>query len=106
MVNLRKFVRFLLLALSLTIYFGSSAASTQTPSSQVVTSPKPPSNPGSSSATARGEVINKYCITCHSDRLHTAGLTLSGIDAENIGRNAEVWEKILLKLRTGQMPPA
>jgi hypothetical protein len=51
-------------------------------------------------------VFDKYCITCHSQKLHTAGLdleTLGGIYPST--DTAEVWEKIILKLRAGSMPP-
>jgi hypothetical protein len=50
--------------------------------------------------------LQQHCSTCHNDRSRTAGFTLSGLDAAHIGRDAEAWEKILHKLRTGQMPPA
>ncbi|MBA3270691.1 MAG: DUF1592 domain-containing protein, partial [Acidobacteria bacterium] len=32
--------------------------------------------------------------------------TLTGLDTRDLGRDAEVWEKVLHKVRTGQMPPA
>ena len=51
-------------------------------------------------------LLDRYCITCHSERLRTAGLTLETLDLEHVGESAEVWEKVLRKLRTGTMPPA
>jgi hypothetical protein len=50
--------------------------------------------------------INKYCVTCHSDRLKTGGLTLASADLAHPAANAETWEKVVRKLRTGAMPPA
>jgi cytochrome c5 len=50
-------------------------------------------------------LVSKYCVTCHSDRLRTAGLTLEKADAEHVDRNPEIWEKVLRKLRGGMMPP-
>jgi hypothetical protein len=50
--------------------------------------------------------INKYCITCHNDRLKTGGLTLAGADLAHVSANAETWEKVIRKLRTNAMPPA
>ena len=50
-------------------------------------------------------VLDQYCVTCHSDRLQTAGLTLESFEVEHVGRNAEVWEKVVRKLRTREMPP-
>lgn len=58
------------------------------------------------SATAARELLDRYCVTCHSDRLETAGLSLQQIDVANAHEGAEVWEKVIRKLRTGTMPPA
>jgi hypothetical protein len=49
--------------------------------------------------------INKYCVTCHNDRLKTGGLSLAGLDVEHPSANAETWEKVIRKLRTSAMPP-
>jgi hypothetical protein len=49
--------------------------------------------------------INKYCVTCHNDRLKTGGLTLAGLDVEHPSAHAETFEKVIRKLRTGAMPP-
>ena len=62
-------------------------------------------SPVGPTASAPREVINEYCVMCHNDELVTGGLTLSAIDFEDVGRDAEVWEKVLHKFRTGQMPP-
>ena len=51
-------------------------------------------------------VINQYCVTCHNDQLKTAGLSLESINAGNIGEGAELWEKILRKIKVKTMPPA
>ncbi len=58
------------------------------------------------SASAARAFIDTNCVSCHNDRLRTAGLTLSTVDLAEVGSNAELWEKVLHKLRTGQMPPA
>ena len=51
------------------------------------------------------ELLDRYCVTCHNDRLLTGGLTLDGVDLAQVGVNAEVLEKVIHKLRSGQMPP-
>ena len=51
-------------------------------------------------------VLDKYCVTCHSERLHTAGVVLEGIDVANPAANAEVWERVITKLHARSMPPA
>ncbi len=57
-----------------------------------------------SPATYRA-VIGRYCLTCHNENLKTAGLVLSAMDVENVVEGAEVWEKVIRKLRTRGMPP-
>jgi hypothetical protein len=49
--------------------------------------------------------LNQYCFTCHNERSKTGGLALDGLDVSAIGRNAETWEKVVRKLRSGMMPP-
>ena len=50
-------------------------------------------------------LLDKYCVTCHSDRLKTANLSLQGLDLTKVADHAEVWEKVIRKLRAGVMPP-
>ena len=50
-------------------------------------------------------VFDQYCVTCHNEKLHTAGLALDKLDIANPGANAEVWERVIGKLRAGSMPP-
>ncbi|HKB12881.1 MAG TPA: DUF1587 domain-containing protein, partial [Vicinamibacterales bacterium] len=51
------------------------------------------------------EVLNQYCVTCHNGRLKTAGLELDKLDLAQVGNHAAEWEKVVTKLRTGEMPP-
>jgi len=64
-----------------------------------------PSADASTSAPYRA-VLNQYCVVCHNEQLHTAGLVLSKMDVANVPEGAETWEKVIAKLRTGAMPPA
>jgi hypothetical protein len=50
-------------------------------------------------------LFNQYCFTCHNQRSKTAGLALDTLDLSAIGQNAETWEKVVGKLRSGMMPP-
>ena len=50
-------------------------------------------------------MLDRYCVTCHNQRLVTAGLKLDEADVANPGEGAEIWEKVVRKLRTGMMPP-
>jgi Protein of unknown function (DUF1592)/Protein of unknown function (DUF1588)/Protein of unknown function (DUF1587)/Protein of unknown function (DUF1585)/Protein of unknown function (DUF1595) len=51
-------------------------------------------------------VIDKYCVTCHNERLKTAGLMLDKADVGHVGSSPEIWEKVLRKLRAREMPPS
>ncbi len=44
-------------------------------------------------------------MTCHNDRIKTAGLTLASLDLARVGEHPEVWEKVVGKLRSAAMPP-
>ena len=50
--------------------------------------------------------LDQYCVACHNERAKTAGLMLDKISPDRAGENAETWEKVVRKLRTGMMPPA
>ena len=76
---------------------GPQVAHTQTPSS---------SSDPSTAPSQRALLLNRYCITCHNQRTKVAGLMLDGMDLENVGERAEIWEKVVHKLRAGAMPPA
>lgn len=56
-------------------------------------------------APAPRAFLNTYCVGCHNDRLRTSGLSLEKLDAANPAANAETWEKVIGKLRSGSMPP-
>ena len=58
-----------------------------------------------SPASSHRGTLDRYCVTCHNQRLATAGLKLDEADVANPGEGAEIWEKVVRKLRTGMMPP-
>jgi hypothetical protein len=64
-----------------------------------------PQQPAATTAPERA-TLDKYCVTCHNDRLRTGGLSLQQIDLRNVPADTELWEKVVRKLRTGSMPPA
>jgi len=49
--------------------------------------------------------LNHYCVTCHNEKLKTAGLMLDKMDLQDVTANAETWEKVIRKLRANAMPP-
>ena len=58
-----------------------------------------------SAAAASRTLVNQYCTTCHNDRTKAGGLILDGLDPARVGDNAELWEKVVRKLRMRAMPP-
>jgi cytochrome c551/c552 len=55
--------------------------------------------------TASRALFDQYCVTCHNQQLKTAGLTLDKADLNDIPGGAANWEKVVMKLRSGMMPP-
>jgi hypothetical protein len=52
------------------------------------------------------DVLARYCVNCHGGRRPTAGLALDTLDSQQVGADAEKWEKVVGKLRARTMPPA
>ena len=50
-------------------------------------------------------VVQKYCVSCHNDKVKSGGLTLSTLDMVRVTGHADVWEHVIRKVRTGAMPP-
>ena len=65
-----------------------------------------PQAPAGHSAAPERALLERYCVTCHNDQLRTAGLSLEALDLGDVRADAEIWEKVVLKLRAGMMPPA
>ncbi|HZM97492.1 MAG TPA: DUF1592 domain-containing protein [Vicinamibacterales bacterium] len=64
--------------------------------------------PPSSSAPQK-TLLDRYCLTCHTQRLQQRGtvpIALDTLDLTNVGANPGAWEKVVLKMRAGLMPPA
>ena len=47
-----------------------------------------------------------YCDTCHLGPKARAGVNLEALDLANLRENGAIWEKVLRKLRSREMPPA
>ncbi len=46
-----------------------------------------------------------YCLDCHNTQMKTGGLSLEKVSSANVGAQAATLEKVLHKLRAGEMPP-
>ena len=55
--------------------------------------------------SSQRQFLDRYCSTCHNDRLKTGDLSLERIDVSKPDAQPEIWEKVVRKLRTGVMPP-
>ncbi len=51
------------------------------------------------------QFFDRYCATCHSQRIKTGGLSLEHADVSRPAAQPELWEKVVRKLHTGLMPP-
>ncbi len=54
-------------------------------------------------------LLQRYCLACHTEAREARGLVpvaFDGLDAGDVGADADVWERIVRKLRLGMMPPA
>ena len=51
-------------------------------------------------------LLDQYCVSCHNERAASGGLALDRVDVSNVAAGAEIWEKVVLKLRAGMMPPS
>jgi hypothetical protein len=74
-------------------------------STRIQAAPPPQAHANPSFVTTERALVDKYCVTCHSDKLKTGGLSLQSADLTNIPAGAETWEKVIHKLSLGAMPP-
>jgi mono/diheme cytochrome c family protein len=65
---------------------------------QAATAPQGSSSPG---------IFRQYCVGCHNDRMKAnfGNLSLESIDPADVSSHAETLEKVVRRLRKGQMPP-
>jgi cytochrome c5 len=89
-------------AVSLCVRAGASAELPAAPAGVTQSSPSASAIPP---ASPHRRTLDRYCVTCHNEKLKTAGLMLDVADVANPGASAEVWEKVVRKLRTSTMPP-
>ncbi len=103
------------LAVLATLALGASGARV---SGQAPAAPRPmpshqqaPAAPAAAAPAAATNIesaqtlVKSTCIGCHSDRTRSGGLSLQSFDVQTAGEHAETAEKMIRKLRAGQMPP-
>lgn len=65
----------------------------------------PPQAELDAKADGQWELLNQYCTECHNADDYYGGLALDLMDHNAITKDAEVWEKVVRKLRGRMMPP-
>jgi mono/diheme cytochrome c family protein len=68
-----------------------------------------PQNPAprtaASAPTPARDLVTRYCVACHNEKMKAGNLALTTADADRVFNSAETWEKVIIKLRTRAMPP-
>jgi mono/diheme cytochrome c family protein len=61
-------------------------------------------NPSIEPARAQA-VVKTYCTGCHNQKLKSGGIAVDTLSATAVAAGADSWEKVLRKVRSGEMPP-
>ena len=83
-----------------------SSRSVQASAPQTTPAPALARSTAPATPTPARALVSKYCVTCHNERLKTAGLLLDKADADQVSNSADTWEKVVVQLRSRAMPPA
>ena len=59
----------------------------------------------SGSLSAVQPFLEKSCLACHSSSQKVADVDLEALSAGTVADDVDSWEKVALKIRTGEMPP-
>ena len=95
----------LFLSVSLAVPFAWAVVQAAGAQAPPVAAGTPVAQAQASPASTQQAVLDKYCVTCHNQRLKTAGLALDTLDLAQVPAHADVWEKVVRKVRVGMMPP-
>jgi hypothetical protein len=52
------------------------------------------------------EIVETHCHDCHGGGIERGGLDLEAISGEALTQHRAIWEKVILRMDTRQMPPA
>jgi mono/diheme cytochrome c family protein len=64
-----------------------------------------PNSPNTADVDAARTLVTTTCAGCHNDRTRNGNVSLQSFDVANAGAHGEITEKMIRKLRAGQMPP-
>ena len=83
----------------------ASGSTTRVAPAKQAVAPQQTASSGAPAGPPSRALVDKYCITCHSERLKTGKLVLEKRDLATVATDGEVWEKVLRKVRSASMPP-
>jgi mono/diheme cytochrome c family protein len=84
---------------ALALWLGAGVAADQ------VMSGSPPPATVTDEVAASQALLTNTCAQCHNDRTRAGNLSLASFEVARAGDHVETTEKIIRKLRAGQMPP-
>ncbi|HET9272626.1 MAG TPA: DUF1592 domain-containing protein [Vicinamibacterales bacterium] len=87
-------------AVALAVVCGAVGAAKAAPYNQV---------DGGAKAPPYEEVFGRYCVSCHTEAQKSRGavpVAFEALDLSKVGADAEMWERVVRKVRAGVMPPA
>jgi mono/diheme cytochrome c family protein len=73
--------------------------------SQAAAAPQAVNGSDQPTVSQQRALLDRYCVTCHNEKLKTGGLMLDRADLAKLTANPDLWEKVVLKVRGGMMPP-
>ena len=94
-------------ALVMGSWLAVSLAAVQSPPQPQTTPRSPIANPRSPTPDPQSPipaVVDTYCVSCHNQRLNTAGLALDAVDAARPAAHPDVWERVVTRLRGAGSP--
>src|SRR5262245_2706271 len=62
--------------------------------------------PSHDRASSAQSLVDTTCVACHNDRVPNGNLSLTGFEVSKAATRRDVSERMVRKLRAGQMPPA
>ena len=99
------------LAVSGTLLLASIGVAAGAPQAGTISQPRPdaaaPTGTAVPAAAAQTpqDVVTRTCVGCHSHRARAGNLSLEGYAVETAAADRETTERMIRKLRAGQMPP-
>src|ERR1043166_8763367 len=54
----------------------------------------------------RQALLDRYCTSCHNAKSKTAGLILENSASDGAASHPELWERVIRRIESGEMPPA